>query len=239
MAAADRIARLSAEERWMADARAVAAPAGGYMVREVEMTRAAAWVEALRASGAPGALHHLVVRAAALALARNPAVHQIVCGYERLVPAAVDVGLAMSESSPAPVVIEGASERALPALIEVVDAAIAAGPSEARSFAGLRWFGWLAPFGFLRRLWLRWLQGRFWFRRRMAGTFQVTFAPAADMVVPMRFLTGSTLGVGRVREVVAPVDGRLQVRRVMTMTLAADHVAMDGVRMATLLNDIA
>jgi hypothetical protein len=83
------------------------------------------------------------------------------------------------------------------------------------------------------------MQKRFWFRRRAAGTFQVTFAPTADVVVPMRFYPGSTLGAGRVRDVVVAVGARVEVRRMMTLTLVADHVAMDGLRASTLLNEIA
>jgi hypothetical protein len=235
----DRIVPLTPDERWLADARSVVHQAAGYMVREVEMTHTVAWLERLRASGVPASVQHLIVRASALALARNPALHQIVCGYDRVMPAAVDVGLAVSAASTAPVVIARASERPLPLLVGAIDAALARAPrSEKRAFALLRNIDWLAPFGFLRRMWLRWLQDRVWFRRRVAGTFQVAYAPGADVVVPLRINTGSALGAGRVRDVVVPVAGKVQVHKRMTITLVADHVAMDGVRMATLLNAI-
>ena len=48
-----------------------------------------------------------------------------------------------------------------------------------------------------------------------------------------------TLGVGRVADRVVPVGGRPQVRPVLTLTLACDHRAVDGVRAARFLHDLA
>lgn len=48
-----------------------------------------------------------------------------------------------------------------------------------------------------------------------------------------------TLGVGRVADRVVPVRGRPQVRPVLTLTLACDHRAVDGVRAARFLHDLA
>lgn len=237
----DRIEPLSTSERWVADARAVTEPGGGFMERTVEMTRASSWLDGLRVARLPGTVAHLVVRAAAIALARNPALHQIVCGYDRLIPGAVDIGVTMpGPASFVPVVIRAVDQRSLQELIPAMDGAIAsAHQAEERSLASLRRLGWLAPFGFLRRFVLRWLQGRFWFRRRAAGTFQVTIAPMADLVVAMRFYAGSSLGVGRLRDVVVTVEGRVEVRQMMTLTLAANHVALDGLHASMLLNAIA
>ena len=101
-----------------------------------------------------------------------------------------------------------------------------------------KWVEWI-PFAFLRRLLLRWLLGTFSFRRRREGTFHVTCASGVDVMAPLRFLGGSALGSGRVREAFVPVEGRIEKRRVATLTLVVDHVAMDGVRAAALLNEIA
>lgn len=48
-----------------------------------------------------------------------------------------------------------------------------------------------------------------------------------------------TLGVGRVADRVVPVRGRPQVRPVLTLTLACDHRAVDEVRAAGFLADLA
>jgi 2-oxoacid dehydrogenase/acyltransferase catalytic subunit len=237
----DRIESLSLDERWFADARTVAEAPGGFLERMVDMTAATSWLATLHEAGLPATVTHLIVRAAALALARNPDLHQTVCGYRKLIPGSVDIGLTTpGPTTYAPVVLAAVDEQPLEVLIPAMDAALAsARERERRTLGSLRWLRWLAPFGFLRRFLLRLAQKTFWFRRRMAGTFQVSFAPTADVVVPLRFYTGSALGAGRVRDLVVAVGGQLEVRRMMTLTLIADHVAMDGVRVGTLLNAIA
>ena len=49
----------------------------------------------------------------------------------------------------------------------------------------------------------------------------------------------AALGVGRFADRVLPVDGRPQVRPVVALTLACDHRAVDGIRAARFLNDLA
>ncbi len=237
----DRIESLSTNERWFADARTVAEAPGGFLERLVDMTAATSWLDALHEAGLPATVTHLIVRASALALARNPELHQTVCGYRKLSPGSVDIGLTTpGPTTYTPVVLSAVDEQPLEVLIPAMDGALAAAHGkEKRTLERLRWLRWLAPFGFLRRFLLRLAQKTFWFRRRMAGTFQVSFAPTADLVVPLRFYTGSALGAGRVRDLVVAVGGQLEVRRMMTLTLIADHVAMDGVRGGTLLNAIA
>jgi pyruvate/2-oxoglutarate dehydrogenase complex dihydrolipoamide acyltransferase (E2) component len=225
------------DERWLADARDVAGHPGGLVQRTVDMTAAGAWLDA---PGIRGNASPLLVRAAALALARNPTLHETVCGYTTFAPGTVDIGLSTpNEGAQLPVVIRGADDKPLPALLAAMDEALAAARDEQRrADARFRRLAWLAPFAFMRRFLLRRLHDRFSFRRRHAGTFQITFSPNADVVVPMRFYTGSVLGAGRVREAVVAGDGGLEVRRVMSLSLVVDHVAMDGVRAATLLNGI-
>jgi hypothetical protein len=237
----DRIESLSNVERWFADARTVIDQPGGYLERLVDVTWATSWFVAQRAAGLPVTIAHLLVRAAAIALARKPELHQTIGGYRILTPGTVDIGLSVVESaSYLPVVIEAVDEKPLPVLVPAIDGAVAAArEAETRTLARLRWLSWLAPFGFLRRLLLRWAQKTFRFRRKVAGTFQVSFTPLADLVVPLRFYSGSALAAGRVRDLVVAVDGRLEIRQVVTLVLVVDHVAMDGVRCATLLNEIA
>jgi pyruvate dehydrogenase E2 component (dihydrolipoamide acetyltransferase) len=49
----------------------------------------------------------------------------------------------------------------------------------------------------------------------------------------------AALGVGRVADRVVPVAGRPQVRPVLALTLASDHRAVDGIRAARFLHDLA
>ena len=82
------------------------------------------------------------------------------------------------------------------------------------------------------------MQELFSYRRKIVGTFQVTGVPTVDAAVPLQFYSGSILAFGRPRDAVVAVDGKPEVRQVVTLTLCVDHVSMDGLRAATLLNAI-
>jgi pyruvate dehydrogenase E2 component (dihydrolipoamide acetyltransferase) len=47
------------------------------------------------------------------------------------------------------------------------------------------------------------------------------------------------LAVARIADRVVPVDGKAGIRPMMTLTLSADHRAVDGARAATFLQDLA
>ena len=241
----DRIEKLSAGERGLADSGRVAGAPGGFIQRTVDMTEAARWLRSLRDSGVEADYAHLVVHAAALALSRNPALHQTVCGYELRVPGRVDIGFSMpGPTTKSPVVLLGVDQKPLAELVPAMDEVLlAAAQGERDEAAARRASTWAAFFGIVRRLMLQLLRGMPWFQRwfqlPVEGTFHVSFAPTADLVVPFRFHTGSSIGAGRVRDVVVSVQGRVEIRPVMSLALVIDHVALDGMRAAALLNEIA
>jgi hypothetical protein len=234
---AGRSSALSAQERWVLDERLVTPAAGGMSERTIDVTQAGAWLDAQAARGIPHAFALLLVRAAALTLGRRPELVRTLANYHLLEAGSVDIALAASgvpaETS---VVIEGAERTPLHAL----EAAIASGASgKVRPATSVgKWLAWV-PFGFLRRLLLRWLLDTFSYRRRREGTFQLTCASGVDVVAPMRLLGGAALGAGRVREEFIAVEGRIEKRRVATLILAVDHAVMDGVRAAAVLSGIA
>jgi 2-oxoacid dehydrogenases acyltransferase (catalytic domain) len=236
--AADSFEVLGAAGRWLVDERSVAHAPGGLLERTVDVTRAAAWIDARALAGAKWGPALLVVRAAALALARRADLHKTVAGYRSLQAGSVDIGLSASELlRDTPLVLASADGQSLAGLASSLQHAHEEDPEGRAELPA--WWATLVPFAFLRRAVVRWLQRSFGLQRRRGGTFQVTCADAADLVVPLRFGSGSALGAGRVRDALVALDGRMEVRRVMTLTLVADHVAMDGVRAATLLNEIA
>jgi acyl transferase domain-containing protein/NADPH:quinone reductase-like Zn-dependent oxidoreductase/NAD(P)-dependent dehydrogenase (short-subunit alcohol dehydrogenase family)/acyl carrier protein len=239
---ADVIDTIPMGERWLADGFRVIPAAGGFAQGMVDMTRATAAINALGEAGLRGTFTHILVRAAALALARNPRLHQSIIGYRKLTPGAVDIGLSMAgQTTYAPVVVLPAVDRTpLRALIGVVEEAItAARLKETVDLANMRRVGWMTPFGFFRRFVIRWLQSSFWFRRRIVGTFQVSSVPTVDAAVPLQFYAGSILSFGRVRSTVVAIDGRIETRPMLSITICVEHVAMDSTRAAALLNAIA
>jgi NADP-dependent 3-hydroxy acid dehydrogenase YdfG/acyl carrier protein len=238
----DQIDTIPMGERWLSDGFRVIPAAGGYAQRMVDMTQATRALRLLGEAGFRGTFTHVFVRAAALALARNPRLHQTVIGYRKLTPGSVDIGLSMAgQTTYAPVVVlPGMDRTPLPAVVGIVeDATAISRVKEERDLQNLRRTGWITPFGFFRRFVIRVLQKMFWFRRRLVGTFQVTGVPTVDAAIPLQFYAGSILAFGRVRDAVVAVDGRVEVRPMVSLAVCVDHVSRDSLRGATLLGEIA
>ena len=234
----DRIESIPLGWRWIDDAFAVSPTAAGFGLLLVDMTKAKAALRSLRDARIPATMTHLIVRATALALARNPECHQMVVNYKRLSPGTVDIGLSMAgETTYAPVVVLPAADQKplstlIPFVIESIDKAV---EKERVDLAAMRRQLWVIPFGFMRRFIIRWLNKWIWFRRRIAGTFQVSMVPTVDVVGPLMFYTSCGVAAGSVADRVVAVGGQPVVRPTMWLTVAGDHAAVDGVRAAHLL----
>jgi pyruvate/2-oxoglutarate dehydrogenase complex dihydrolipoamide acyltransferase (E2) component len=237
-AAGDRVEALPLGERWFPDAFHSIPGPGGFALRLVDMTNAMEALKLLREANLRATVTHLVVRAAALALARNPELHQVVCNYRRLTPGTVDIGLSMAgQTTYAPVVVLPEVEKQrLAELVPRSNAAVAAArEKEIRDLEDVRRKGWWVPFGFLRRFILRRLQKTFWFRRKLAGTFQVSCLPNVDVITSFLFYTGSILGAGQVCDRVLARDGQPVVVPTIWLTICVDHASMDGRRAGDLM----
>jgi hypothetical protein len=236
----DRVERIPLGHRWFNDAFAVAPAAAGVAMNIVDMTQAKLARRILREKNVPATMTHILVRACALALARNPHLHQTVCHYKRFLSGTVDIGLSQAgQTTYAPVVVLPAVNRQpLGALVpSIIAACDAAADKEAVDLEAMRRWMWIVPFGFLRRFILRRLGGFFWFRRRLVGTFQVSVLPV-DFFAPFLFYTGSVLAAGALRDRMIVVKGQGVVRPTMSISICADHGALDGSRACELLEAV-
>ncbi len=237
----DRIETIPLGLRWINDAFTVAPIAGGLAMRIADMTKAKAALRVMRDAKIPATMTHLILRACALVLAKNPQWHQLVCNYKVLTPGQVDIGLSLAgQTTYAPVVvIYGVDQKPLSALVPfVIDAIDAAVLKERVDLENMRRQMWLIPFGFMRRFIIRMLGKSIWFRRKLVGTFQVSILPAVDFFAPLLFYTGSLLAVSALRDRVVAVDGEAVVRPTVWLSLCADHGSTDGLRCAELLEAI-
>ncbi len=237
----DQIEKVPFGWRWLIDAFDVIPRAGGFAQQLADMTQAKTALRLMRDARIPATMAHLIVRACALVLARNPQWHQMMATYRRLTPDSVDIGLSLAgRTTYAPVVVLPAVDQKplsvlIPTIIEAIDRAV---DKEAHDLEIMRKYFWLVPFAFLRRFITRCLGRSLWFRRRLVGTFQVSILPQVDAFAPFIFYTGSLLAAGAIRDRVVAIDGRPVVRPTMWLTLCAEHGAMDGARAAELVDAI-
>ena len=125
-------------------------------------------------------------------------------------------------------VIEGADRKTVEDLVEeTTRRAPEVRKADQAMLRALRSWGRLVPFGFLRRALLRRLFASATFRRKGAGTFQVSTVPL-DWALSSAFNTAGVLIAGQTRSRVVAVDGAVAIRPVMILTLSADHGVWDG-----------
>jgi pyruvate/2-oxoglutarate dehydrogenase complex dihydrolipoamide acyltransferase (E2) component len=227
-------------ERWLRDGLRVLRPAVSVHQITVDMTNALVLLENLRRQGTPASATHLLVRAAARALASNRDMHQVIGGHHRRRPARVDIGLSVTgETFVAPVlVIEGADQKSV---VEIAAETMRRAPEvrqdDQRMLRILRTWGRLVPFGFMRRGVLALLFSSPTFRRKGAGAFQVSMVPV-DWALTSTFATAGVLVGGKIWSHVIAVDGQPAVRPVMMVTLSMDHGVYDGRAAARFLSAV-
>lgn len=227
-----RSRKLDWAERWVRSGLELSRPPAFFETLQVDMTEARVLIERAREQGIRVTYAAILVRAAALALEANPDLHVVVSGTRMHSPSRVDVAVSVAaEGSLAPVmVLEGANLKKLPELA----AELAARVEEVRAadeklMSGLRRWGWMAPFGAMRKAVLCWLHRSLEFRRKGAGTFQVSIVSGADQFMTPVFGGSAVLAAGRVAERVVVVDGAAVVRPTVYLACCADHRAWNGV----------
>jgi len=224
--------------RWLRDGLHESVQAGGFEALEVDVAAASQILKQLKAAGQGITWTHVFVRAAALTLARNPDLHQLVAGNRKIHPASVDICLSVAgDSSVTPVVIieDAANKDVFAIAADVLRRSPQAVRENEQLLAALNRWGWIIPLSGLRRRLMRFLLNRIWYRRKVSGTFQVTCVPQVDAAVPLLFNTSAALGIGRVKDRVVAVDGVPAVRPMVTMTCCVDHSVWNGMDAAKFL----
>jgi pyruvate dehydrogenase E2 component (dihydrolipoamide acetyltransferase) len=237
----DRHEKLDFADRWIRDGLRVCRPPGGFGTLDVDMT----WSLAIAAGFAESNIrinsNHVIYRAVALALSRHPEIHKMGAGSKVMYPDAVDLGISVAgESFVAPVmVLRGAEAKRLVDIAKESFSLMRNAKRDDRKMrAILRRWGWLVPFGWLRRAILSWAFNRIWFRRSGVGTFQISSITSVDSICPFMFNTAGILGIGGVRDRVVPVDGNPMIRPMLTLTCCINHEIWDGQGAAIFLAEL-
>jgi pyruvate dehydrogenase E2 component (dihydrolipoamide acetyltransferase) len=227
-------------ERWLLDGLHVLRPPFSALQVTADMTHATRRLEDLRREGVHATATHLLVQAAARALAANPALHQLIAGTRRHRPATVDIGLSVTgDTFVAPVlVIESANTKSIGDIAaEITRRAPGVREADRQMLGVLRRWGWIVPFGFLRRAILRLLFRSGAFRRKGAGTFQISTV-AGDWALTSTFATSGVLIGGQIWSRVVAIDEQPAVRPIMTLTLSSDHGVWDGRAVARFMSAV-
>ena len=181
----DRHEKLDFADLWIRDGLRVCRPPGGFGTLDIDMTRSLAIAAEFAKSKVRMNSNHIIFRAAALALARHPEIHKMGAGSRVMYPGAVDLGISIAgESFVAPVmVIRGAEAKGLSEIAkESLSLMRKAKRDDRKLRALLRRWGWVVPFGWMRRAILSWAFNRIWFRRGGVGTFQISCIASVDAI---------------------------------------------------------
>jgi pyruvate/2-oxoglutarate dehydrogenase complex dihydrolipoamide acyltransferase (E2) component len=237
----DRHQKLDFADLWIRDGLRVCSPPGGFGTVDVDMTCSLAIAAEFAQSEIRINSNHIIYRAVALALARHPEIHKMGAGSRVMYPGAVDLGISIAgESFVAPVmVLRGAQAKGLVEIARESFSLMRKAKRDDRKMRSLlrRW-GWLVPFGWMRRVILSWAFNRLWFRRGGVGTFQISSISSVDSICPFMFNTAGILGIGGVRNRVVPVDGAIMIRPMITLTCCINHEVWDGQGAATFLTEL-
>jgi pyruvate/2-oxoglutarate dehydrogenase complex dihydrolipoamide acyltransferase (E2) component len=241
MSAADRIETLDYAERWFRDGLRAIDPPGCLVAVEADMSQAVAFRHQMQERGTPVTYNTLVVHAAAAALAQHPKLHKLMAGNHRIYPGTVDICLSVAgDAAVTPVlIIKDAANKSWSQLgAEIRDRAAVVRREDEKRLALLRRWGWVVPFAVLRKALIRYLLSRAWYRRMASGTFQVSVVSSVDVCVPFLFNTAGVLSAGRVQDRVVALDGRAQIRPMLTLTCCVDHKIWNGMDAAEFLGSV-
>ncbi len=241
MTPVDRIERLDFAERWFRDGLRAIDPPGCLVAVQADMSHAVAFRKTMQDRGTPVTYNTLVVHAAARALAAHPRLHKLVAGNRLMYPGTVDICLSVAgDAAVTPVLIlKDAARKSWSELgAEIRQRAPMARAEDQKRLALLRRWGWIVPLASLRKLLIRCLMGHVWYRRLASGTFQVSIVPNVDYLVPFLFNTAGALSAGKVQDRVVAVDGRAEIRPMLSLTCCVDHKVWNGLDAAAFLEAV-
>jgi pyruvate/2-oxoglutarate dehydrogenase complex dihydrolipoamide acyltransferase (E2) component len=222
---------LKFSERWFHDGLMISGKPAYHQSLEVDFERVQRAIARAKEHGVRLTYAHVLVRAAALALAANPDLHTLLCGNRVFGPKHVDIGLSISaDTSVVPVLrIDRADEKSVQAIaLQIAGNTNAVRKQHEDLIALLDRWGWLVPFRFLRQSMLRMAFRSFRFRHHGCGTLQVSVMPGVDVAATPLFNTAAILVAGQVKDRVVAVDGVPKVLPTAHLTCSADHRVWNG-----------
>lgn len=228
-------------ERWMADGIRVAGAGGGMVSVLVDMTSCAAALQRWKSQGRRVTYAPVIVCAVGRTLAKHSQLQKLVAGNRKLSGGRIDIGLSIAgdEILTPMVVLEGVDRKvAFDVYREIQEKAPTARAEADKLMQVLRRWGWVVPFGFLRRRILKSLLNRLWYKRGISGLLQVTILPDLDLVAAQTFNTAGILAVGGVSERPIVWNGQVTARLTACFTCTIDHKQWNGGNASIFLQEL-
>lgn len=224
----DEIVRVGYAQRILMDVLDAARRPDSYAVVLLDLSAAEAFRTEYRKRHGVALTHvHLLIKAFARMLERNPWMNYMVDGYKIVKPSSIDIGVSVAaEEGVTPVVvIREAHRKSLKEISEELrQKASQAIQMEKQNLARLNRIGRLIPIGFLRRPIIRFLARRYWVRRRFIGTAQITSLGFRDLAfhLPSHIGTTMLLSVGGIVRRPVVVGDKIEIRPTTYLAFQVD-----------------
>lgn len=224
----DQIIRAEYSQRVLMDVLEAARRPDSHAVVMVDLSAAEAFRRRYKeAHGVSLTTVHLLIKALALMIEENPWMNYMVDGYKIIKPSTIDIGVsAAAEEGVTPVVvIREANRKSLREISEELKAKAAeAVQLEKQNLERLNRLGRLIPVGCLRRPLIRFVARRYWVRRRLIGTAQITSLGFKDLAfhLPTHMGTTMLLSVGGVTRRPVVVGDKIEIRPTAYLAFQVD-----------------
>jgi len=229
---AHKIIRPHAGKNILMDIIARPRPPDGHVLMLVDMLAALEFCHRYRRENKiPLTTLHLMIKAGAIMIKNYPQIHYMLDGYKIIIPDSIDIGVSVAgEESVTPVVvIRGADKKSLPELVkEFKEEKLKAVAEENENLEKLRKLGRLIPVNSIRKMIIELLSKRYFIRRMVIGTFQITSLNVKDVdaVLVNHFGTTVLLSIGPIVKRPLVVNDKVEIRPTLYLTWQPDTRAV-------------
>lgn len=239
----DRWENIDKAERWFQDGLRLMEAAEFFVMEDVDMQASQEIIAALRQQGIKCTYTHIVVRAAALALARHPELNRLFLRNRYVYLDSVHIGLSVSGeldlTVPLTIVLPDADKKPLAQLsAEIIRRVPEVRARDEERAAILRKMARIFPFSWMRRALLSRMMSRLSTIKERNGTFHITCQPFLSRGVPFKSPTQAALTFAKVEERVVVRDGQPTIRPMATLSFSAHNDTWNGNTAAILLTEI-
>jgi pyruvate/2-oxoglutarate dehydrogenase complex dihydrolipoamide acyltransferase (E2) component len=230
-------------DRWFSDCIVASHKPHFTLFCEIDITTVKKQLDEIKQKNTPSnvkiTLTHVFVWALGQIVREHADLNVMLKGYQRYYLDAVNIGISVAgQSFIAPVlVIKNVENMNLESVAKEFEVRVPkVKREEMRLLKLLRTFGWLVPFGLLRRGLLALLFRSLRFRQKTSGTFQVTSVPSVDIITPYLTNSSAIFAIGQAQLKSSTNVNEIDPRWKVHVTFTANHCIFDGSRGSRLLN---